>query len=88
LLTFSWYDLLNINLKLKICVNLGSSIDCARLIIEDMADIVLFLINIIYDKIIFINSIKKCINYMGGLHHAKKSKSAGFCFVNDIVLSI
>lgn len=26
--------------------------------------------------------------YIRGLHHAKKSEAAGFCFVNDIVLSI
>ena len=25
---------------------------------------------------------------MGGYHHAKKSKASGFCYVNDIVLSI
>lgn len=28
------------------------------------------------------------INWAGGLHHAKKSESAGFCYVNDIVLGI
>ena len=28
------------------------------------------------------------INWSGGLHHAKKSEASGFCFVNDIVLSI
>ncbi|ORZ25201.1 hypothetical protein BCR42DRAFT_479598 [Absidia repens] len=27
-----------------------------------------------------------CINWSGGLHHAKKSEASGFCFVNDIVL--
>lgn len=25
---------------------------------------------------------------MGGYHHAKKAKASGFCYVNDIVLSI
>ena len=29
-----------------------------------------------------------CINWSGGLHHAKKSESSGFCYVNDIVLAI
>lgn len=28
------------------------------------------------------------INWSGGLHHAKKSNSSGFCYTNDIVLSI
>lgn len=27
-------------------------------------------------------------NWMGGYHHAKKAKASGFCYVNDIVLSI
>uniref|UniRef100_A0A6P7G3M8 Histone deacetylase n=1 Tax=Diabrotica virgifera virgifera TaxID=50390 RepID=A0A6P7G3M8_DIAVI len=29
-----------------------------------------------------------CINWGGGLHHAKKSQASGFCYVNDIVLGI
>ena len=29
-----------------------------------------------------------CINWAGGLHHAKKNESSGFCYVNDIVLGI
>lgn len=28
------------------------------------------------------------INWMGGLHHAKKSEASGFCYANDIVLAI
>mmetsp|Transcript_23268 Transcript_23268/g.41152 ORF Transcript_23268/g.41152 Transcript_23268/m.41152 type:complete len:440 (+) Transcript_23268:137-1456(+) len=28
------------------------------------------------------------INWSGGLHHAKKSESSGFCYVNDCVLAI
>lgn len=28
------------------------------------------------------------VNWMGGLHHAKKSSASGFCYVNDCVLSI
>ncbi|KAL3093089.1 hypothetical protein niasHT_022539 [Heterodera trifolii] len=28
------------------------------------------------------------INWMGGLHHAKKSEASGFCYTNDIVLGI
>jgi histone deacetylase 1/2 len=28
------------------------------------------------------------INWTGGLHHAKKAEASGFCYVNDIVLSI
>ena len=29
-----------------------------------------------------------CINWAGGLHHAKKNEASGFCYVNDIVLGI
>ena len=29
-----------------------------------------------------------CINWAGGLHHAKKEEASGFCFVNDIVIAI
>jgi histone deacetylase 1/2 len=28
------------------------------------------------------------INWSGGLHHAKKMESSGFCYINDIVLAI
>ncbi|XP_022970993.1 histone deacetylase 19-like isoform X1 [Cucurbita maxima] len=28
------------------------------------------------------------VNWSGGLHHAKKCEASGFCYVNDIVLSI
>lgn len=28
------------------------------------------------------------INYGGGLHHAKKAKASGFCFINDANLGI
>jgi len=28
------------------------------------------------------------VNWSGGLHHAKKMEASGFCYVNDIVLSI
>lgn len=31
---------------------------------------------------------KIAIHWNGGRHHAKKAKSAGFCYVNDIVLAI
>ena len=29
-----------------------------------------------------------CINWSGGLHHAKKSQASGFCYINDIVCAI
>jgi len=29
-----------------------------------------------------------CVNWAGGLHHAKKAEASGFCYINDIVLSI
>ena len=29
-----------------------------------------------------------CINWSGGLHHAKKASASGFCYINDIVLAI
>jgi histone deacetylase 1/2 len=28
------------------------------------------------------------LNWLGGLHHARKSKASGFCYVNDCVLAI
>jgi histone deacetylase 1/2 len=28
------------------------------------------------------------VNWSGGLHHAKKAESSGFCYINDIVLAI
>ena len=28
------------------------------------------------------------LNWLGGLHHAKKEQAAGFCYVNDCVLAI
>ena len=28
-----------------------------------------------------------CVNWSGGLHHAKKGEASGFCYVNDIVLA-
>ena len=34
------------------------------------------------------NEADICINWAGGLHHAKKSEASGFCYVNDIVLGI
>lgn len=34
------------------------------------------------------NQADICINWAGGLHHAKKSEASGFCYVNDIVLGI
>ncbi|GMT07778.1 hypothetical protein PENTCL1PPCAC_29952, partial [Pristionchus entomophagus] len=37
-----------------------------------------------------INKLKTdiAINWMGGLHHAKKGQASGFCYTNDIVLGI
>lgn len=32
------------------------------------------------------NGADICINWSGGLHHAKKAEASGFCYVNDIVL--
>jgi len=29
-----------------------------------------------------------CLNWAGGMHHAKKAVASGFCYVNDIVLAI
>lgn len=29
-----------------------------------------------------------CINWAGGLHHARKNEASGFCYINDIVLAI
>lgn len=33
-------------------------------------------------------NVDVAINWMGGLHHAKKSEASGFCYTNDIVLAI
>lgn len=29
-----------------------------------------------------------CVNWSGGLHHAKRAEASGFCYLNDIVLGI
>eukprot|EP00937_MAST-01D_sp_MAST-1D-sp2_P004631 g4631.t1 len=29
-----------------------------------------------------------CVNWSGGMHHAKRSEASGFCYVNDIVIAI
>jgi len=29
-----------------------------------------------------------CLNWSGGMHHAKKAEASGFCYINDIVLGI
>ncbi|GMH39063.1 hypothetical protein BSKO_06961 [Bryopsis sp. KO-2023] len=29
-----------------------------------------------------------CVNWSGGMHHAKKAEASGFCYINDIVLAI
>ncbi|CAL8465253.1 g4788 [Coccomyxa elongata] len=29
-----------------------------------------------------------CLNWAGGMHHAKKAEASGFCYINDIVLGI
>jgi histone deacetylase 1/2 len=34
------------------------------------------------------NMADVCVNWAGGLHHAKKSEASGFCYINDIVLAI
>jgi len=34
------------------------------------------------------NKADVCINWSGGLHHAKKTEASGFCYVNDIVIAI
>ncbi|KAG2224151.1 hypothetical protein INT45_000166 [Circinella minor] len=34
------------------------------------------------------NGADICINWSGGLHHAKKCEASGFCYVNDIVLGV
>ncbi|CAI4220823.1 unnamed protein product [Auanema sp. JU1783] len=34
------------------------------------------------------NKTDIAINWMGGLHHAKKGEASGFCYTNDIVLAI
>lgn len=34
------------------------------------------------------NMSEICINWSGGLHHAKKHEASGFCYVNDCVLGI
>jgi len=34
------------------------------------------------------NEADIAINWAGGFHHAKKAEYSGFCYVNDIVISI
>ncbi|KAI1722990.1 histone deacetylase domain-containing protein [Ditylenchus destructor] len=39
-------------------------------------------------RLINLNKTEIAINWMGGLHHAKKERASGFCYTNDIVLCI
>eukprot|EP01068_Selenidium_serpulae_P012049 Selendium_serpulae@DN5760_c0_g1_i4.p1 len=39
-------------------------------------------------KLLTNNDADICINWSGGLHHAKRSEASGFCYINDIVLGI
>ena len=34
------------------------------------------------------NKVHTAINWSGGWHHARRDTASGFCYVNDVVLSI
>ena len=34
------------------------------------------------------NKAQVCLNWSGGMHHAKRAEASGFCYINDIVLAI
>lgn len=44
--------------------------------------------SILAAEIIKENENDVVLNWMGGYHHAKRSRASGFCYVNDIVLGI
>ncbi|MEQ2259229.1 Histone deacetylase 3 [Xenotaenia resolanae] len=46
------------------------------------------MIFIVANSINFFQICDIAINWAGGLHHAKKFEASGFCYVNDIVISI
>ena len=44
--------------------------------------------SILSAELILQNKNDIVVNWMGGFHHAKKSRASGFCYFNDIVLGI
>lgn len=39
-------------------------------------------------SLLYHKNFDTAINFSGGLHHAKQSEASGFCYINDVVLSI
>ena len=44
--------------------------------------------SILSAELIIQNRNDVVVNWMGGFHHAKKSRASGFCYFNDSVLGI
>ena len=68
--------------------NIGESTDCP--VFDGMFDYCSLYTGASLDGARMLNSNLEdiCINWAGGLHHAKKNEASGFCYVNDIVLGI
>eukprot|EP00751_Fragilariopsis_kerguelensis_P020858 CAMPEP_0170898684 /NCGR_PEP_ID=MMETSP0734-20130129/46206_1 /TAXON_ID=186038 /ORGANISM="Fragilariopsis kerguelensis, Strain L26-C5" /LENGTH=391 /DNA_ID=CAMNT_0011291503 /DNA_START=310 /DNA_END=1485 /DNA_ORIENTATION=+ len=68
--------------------NAGDTTDCP--VFDGLYDFVQLYTGASLDGAIQLNQQQAdiCINWSGGLHHAKKSEASGFCYINDIVLAI
>ncbi|VEU39011.1 unnamed protein product [Pseudo-nitzschia multistriata] len=68
--------------------NAGDTTDCP--VFDGLYDFVQLYTGASLDGAVQLNQQQAdiCINWSGGLHHAKKSESSGFCYINDIVLAI
>lgn len=68
--------------------NAGDTTDCP--VFDGLYDFVSLYTGASLDGAIQLNQNQAdiCINWSGGLHHAKKSEASGFCYINDIVLAI
>ncbi|KAJ3260857.1 Histone deacetylase 8 [Boothiomyces macroporosus] len=65
---------------------LGLVDDCAKF--TDIKEHILYIAGSSITAARAIQDHDVIINWQGGRHHAKKSKAAGFCYVNDVVLCI
>mmetsp|Transcript_16605 Transcript_16605/g.30441 ORF Transcript_16605/g.30441 Transcript_16605/m.30441 type:complete len:402 (-) Transcript_16605:1122-2327(-) len=68
--------------------NLGEGTDCP--VFSDLFDFCSLYTGASLDGAVRLNHGLSdiAINWSGGLHHAKKNEGSGFCFINDITLSI
>lgn len=73
---------------LVITVQMGEYTDCP--VFDGLFDFCRVSAGASIDSAVLLNHDQAdiCVNWAGGLHHAKKSEASGFCYVNDIVLAI